>query len=46
MTTFFGRRVKVSDKGAKKSVTLFFEDNEDLEEMLKQICGKDFVEEL
>ncbi len=46
MTTHLSRRVKVSAKGAKKSVTLFFEDNEDLEELLISICGKDFLKEL
>ena len=46
MTSHLGRRVKVSAKGAKKSVTLFFEDNDDLEELLKQICGQGFLEEL
>ena len=46
MTSELGRRVKVSAKGAKKSVTLYFEDNEDLEELLIRVCGKQFVEEL
>ena len=44
MTTHFSRRVKVNTKGAKKSVTLFFEDNEDLDELLLTICGKDFLD--
>ena len=44
MTTHFSRRVKVNTKGAKKSVTLFFEDNEDLDELLLAICGKDFLD--
>ena len=46
MTSELGRRVKVSAKGAKKSVTLYFEDNEDLEELLIRVCGKQFVEGL
>ncbi|MBO7170612.1 MAG: ParB/RepB/Spo0J family partition protein [Clostridia bacterium] len=46
MTSELGRRVKVSAKGAKKSVTLYFEDNEDLEELLIRVCGKQFVDEL
>lgn len=46
MTSELGRRVKVSAKGAKKSVTLYFEDNEDLEELLVRVCGKQFVDEL
>jgi ParB family chromosome partitioning protein len=46
MTSALGRKVKVSAKGAKKSLTLYFEDNEDLEELLTQICGKEFLSEL
>lgn len=46
MVSALGRKVKVSAKGAKKSVTLFFEDNEDLEELLKQILGEAFLSEL
>ncbi len=46
MTSALGRKVKVSAKGAKKSLTLYFEDNEDLEELLTQICGKEFLTEL
>ena len=46
MVSALGRKVKVSAKGAKKSVTLFFEDNDDLEELLKQILGEAFLSEL
>ena len=46
MTSHLGRRVKVCAKGSKKSVTLFFEDNEDLEELLERVCGKSFLQEL
>ena len=46
MASELGRRVKLSAKGAKKSVTLYFEDNEDLDELLTRICGKQFVESL
>lgn len=46
MTSALGRKVKVSTKGAKKSLTLYFEDNEDLEDLLTQICGKEFLSEL
>ena len=46
MISALGRKVKVSTKGAKKSVTLFFEDNEDLEGLLEQILGKEFIAEL
>lgn len=40
-----GRKVKIEAKGKKKALTLFYEDNEDLDELLKTICGKDFLEE-
>lgn len=41
-----GRRVKLSEKNGAKSVTLYYEDNEDLENLLKKICGDSFVENL
>ena len=41
-----GRVVKINGSGRKKSVTLFYEDNEDLDELLKSICGKDFLDEV
>lgn len=41
-----GRKVKIEDKGKKKTLTLYYEDNEDLDELLKTICGNDFLEEL
>ena len=40
-----GRRVMIKGKGRKKSLTLFYEDNEDLDELLKTICGEAFLEE-
>ena len=40
-----GRRALINGKGRKKSITLFYEDNEDLDELLKVICGEDFLEE-
>ena len=46
MTSHLGRRVKLSAKGSKKSLTLFFEDNDDLDELLTLICGKEFTENL
>lgn len=39
-----GRRVKIANKGQRKSITLYFEDNQDLETLLTRICGKDFNE--
>ena len=46
MMSHLGRKVKIDGKGRKKSVTLFYEDNEDLDELLTAICGKDFLEEI
>ncbi len=40
-----GRKVKIEDKGRKKTLTLYYEDNEDLDELLKAICGSDFNDE-
>lgn len=40
-----GRKVHIEGKGRKKSITLFYEDNEDLDELLKTLCGKDFLDE-
>ena len=40
-----GRVVKIKGNGKKKCVTLFYEDNEDLDELLKSICGNDFLED-
>ena len=46
MMSHLGRKVKIDGKGRKKSVTLFYEDNEDLDELLTTICGKEFLEEI
>ena len=40
-----GRRVKLNTKRGKKCITFFYEDNEDLENFLRTVCGKDFFEE-
>ena len=45
MQSHLGRRVTINGKGRKKSVTLFYEDNEDLDELLKNICGEDFLKD-
>jgi len=46
MISALGRKVKVCTKGAKKSLVLYFEDNEDLEGLLEQIMGNEFLSEL
>lgn len=41
-----GRKVKIEGKGKKKTLTLFYEDNEDLDEILELLCGKDFLNQV
>ncbi|MBQ8303248.1 MAG: ParB/RepB/Spo0J family partition protein [Clostridia bacterium] len=41
-----GRKVKIEGKGRKKTITLSYEDNEDLDEILTLLCGKDFLNEV
>ena len=43
MISDLGRRVKISAKGKQKTLTLYFEDNEDLDTLLRRIMGDDFV---
>ena len=41
-----GRKVKIDGKGRKKTITLSYEDNEDLDEILTLLCGKDFLDQI
>ena len=41
-----GRKVKIDGKGRKKTITLSYEDNEDLDDILKLLCGDQFLEEV
>ena len=41
-----GRKVKIDGKGRKKTITLSYEDNEDLDEILRLLCGSSFVDEI
>ena len=41
-----GRKVKIEGKGRKKTLTLYYEDNEDLDELLTALCGEDFLKEI
>lgn len=41
-----GRKVKIEGKGRKKTITLYYEDNEDLDELLLALCGKDFLDQV
>ena len=40
-----GRRVKISHSGAVKTVSVSFEDNEDLEILMKKLCGDEIIEQ-
>ena len=40
-----GRRVKITDNPKKKFIEIEYQDNEDLEILLKKLCGDDFFEE-
>ena len=40
-----GRLVKITEKPKKKTIEIEYQDNEDLEELLKKLCGDDFFEE-
>ncbi len=40
-STRLGRRVKIAGKGKSRRIELYFEDNEDMEELLMKVCGKD-----
>ncbi len=46
MMSHLGRRVVVSDRGPQKTVTLYYDNNEDLEVLLTQICGEAFLDQL
>lgn len=41
-----GRKVKIEGKGRKKTLTLYYEDNEDLDELLEALCGKEFMTQI
>ncbi|MBQ9427912.1 MAG: ParB/RepB/Spo0J family partition protein [Clostridia bacterium] len=42
--TLCGRRVRINHKGVAKTVSISFEDNEDLEILLKKLCGDEIIE--
>ncbi len=41
-----GRTVKISDKGKNRSITIGYSDNEDLETLLKLLCGDSILNNL
>lgn len=40
-----GRRVKITQNTRKKSIELYYEDNDDMEALLLTLCGPDFFKE-
>lgn len=46
MMRTLGRKVKISATRNKKTVTLYFEDNDDLDALLRSLCGDDFMGEI
>ena len=40
-----GRKAEIKAKGRKKTLTLYYEDNEDLDELLRALCGDKFFDE-
>ena len=40
-----GRKCKIEEKGKRKTLTLSYENNDDLDELLSLICGKEFLDE-
>lgn len=43
-TTKLGRRVEIAGRGKSRRVELYFENDDDLEDLLIQLCGKDFFD--
>ena len=41
-----GRKVKIEGKSRKKTLTLYYENNEDLDELLELLCGRDFLNQM
>ena len=46
MMQTLGRKVKISSTRNKKTVTLYFEDNDDLDTLLRALCGEEFMNEV
>lgn len=41
-----GRRVKITTRGSEKRIEISFSSNEDLEELLKMLCGDEFFDDI
>lgn len=46
LMTELSRKVKIESGARKKTITLFYEDNEDLDEIIKKLCGQDFLDNI
>ena len=46
MQSHLGRKVRIEGSGKRKTLTLSYEDNEDLDELIELICGKEFLSEI
>ena len=46
MQSHLGRKVKIDGKGKRKTLCLTYEDNDDLDDLIKLLCGKTFLEEV
>lgn len=44
--THLGRSVKIEEKGKRKTITISYEDNSDLDELITLLCGKEFLENI
>ena len=44
--THLGRSVKIEEKGKRKTLTISYEDNADLDELISLLCGKEFLENI
>ena len=40
-----GRKVKITQNGRKRSIELYYEDDDDMEALLRALCGPDFFKE-
>ena len=41
-----GRTIKINEKGKKSTITIGYSDNEDLENLLKTLCGESFFDNI
>ena len=45
MTSRLGRRVEILKKGTQKKITIHFEDDSDLDELVTRLCGDNIFDE-